>query len=427
MNFSGLSTDQAPPISVPLRFFLTAPLFGILAGILMLMSDTTSLISRYSIDSIVITHTITIGFFSFVMFGALTQMLPVLAGAKIYKVKRVTEIAHILITFGLIMMVIGLFENSTLYTTFAFISLGSGFLMMITFILLAIKGIENITATVRAMATSMFFAFIIVIMGMFLLYAYITNLHSEFHFIVANVHSVMAIFGFAGILIIGVSFQVLPMFYVAPHFKNFCKSYVVYLISFGLILWLVLNLFVEKYALIGKFVIALFFLAFATTVWKKLNDRKRPISDVTIWYWRTSSIFLALGTFVWIFDEFFKDEYIVMVAILIGGGFIFSILIGMLYKIIPFLVWFHLNAKGYMSIPTITQMIDKRLAKVQFGFFIFALIGFLFSFYSAYFFELSVVSFIISMIVLEYNIFTPVRLYIRTLKTKPDFDMSAFQ
>jgi len=273
----------------------------------------------------------------------------------------------------------------------------------------------------------MFFAFIIVIMGMFLLYAYITNLHSEFHFIVANVHSVMAIFGFAGILIIGVSFQVLPMFYVAPHFKNFCKSYVVYLISFGLILWLVLNLFVEKYALIGKFVIALFFLAFATTVWKKLNDRKRPISDVTIWYWRTSSIFLALGTFVWIFDEFFKDEYIVMVAILIGGGFIFSILIGMLYKIIPFLVWFHLNAKGYMSIPTITQMIDKRLAKVQFGFFIFALIGFLFSFYSAYFFELSVVSFIISMIVLEYNIFTPVRLYIRTLKTKPDFDMSAFQ
>jgi len=427
VNFSGLSTDQAPPISAPLRFFLTAPLFGILAGILMLLSDTSSLMSRYSIDSIVITHTITIGFFSFVMFGALTQMLPVLAGAKIYKVKIITQMAHILMSFGLIMMIIGLFENSSLYLSISFISLGMGFGIMIVFILLAISGIKNITATVRAMATSIFFAFAIVVMGLFLLYSYITDSHSEFHFIVANIHSVMAIFGFVGILIIGVSFQVLPMFYVAPHFKNFCKHYVVHLISFGLLLWLILNLFAEQYALVGKFLVALFFLAFATTVWKKLNERKRPIVDVTIWYWRASSIFLALGTFLWIFDEFFKNGYIVMVAILIGGGFIFSILIGMLYKIVPFLVWFHLNAKGYMSIPTITQMIDKRLAKLQFGFFIFALIGFIFSFYISYFFEISIVSFMISMILLEYNIFTPVLLYIKTLKTKPDFDMSAFQ
>ncbi len=427
MNFSGLSTDQAPPISAPLRFFITAPLFGILAGILMLLSDTSSLMSRYSIDSIIVTHTITIGFFSFVMFGALTQMLPVLAGAKIYKVKIVTQIAHILMSFGLILMIVGLVENSSLYLTLSFISLGSGFTLMIVFISLAITNIKNITATVRAMATSLFFAFSILIMGLFLLYSYITESHSEFHFVVANIHSVMAIFGFAGILIIGVSFQVLPMFYVAPHFKNFCKNYVVYLISLGLFLWLILNIFAEEYALIGKFLVALFFLAFATTVWKKLNERKRPIVDVTIWYWRASSIFLSLGTFLWIFDEFFKYEYIVMVAILIGGGFIFSIIIGMLYKIVPFLVWFHLNAKGYMSIPTITQMIDKRLAKIQFLFFISALIGFIFSFYIPTIFEPSVISFIISMVLLEYNILVPVRLYIKIIKTKPDFDMSAFQ
>ena len=32
MELAGLSTDQAPPIAAPVRFFLTAPLFGILAG-----------------------------------------------------------------------------------------------------------------------------------------------------------------------------------------------------------------------------------------------------------------------------------------------------------------------------------------------------------------------------------------------------------
>ncbi len=427
MNFTGLSTDQAPPISSPLRFFLTAPLFGIIAGILILLSDSSILMSRYSLDSIVVTHVITIGFFSFVMFGALTQMLPVLAGAKMYKVKLITTIAHILMTLGLVTMILGLLNSNILLNTLAFISLGSGFFMMIGSVLYAIKGVGNITATVRGMATSMFFAFLIVLMGLFLLYSYISGEHSQIHMIVANIHSVLAVFGFAGILIIGVAFQVLPMFYVAPKFKSFCKKHVMNLISGGLFLWLLLNLFLDDYSLVGKFWIALFFWAFATTVWVKLNKRKRPVSDVTVWYWRSASIFLTLGTFLWIFDEFFKHEYIVMVAILIGGGFILSILVGMLYKIVPFLVWFHLNAMGYMTIPTINEMINKNVAKVQFILLILSFIGFVFSFYMPYLLDISAISFTLSMVLLEYNILAPVLIYIKTKKTKPDFDMSMFQ
>jgi hypothetical protein len=36
MNPAGLSFEQAPPFSVPLRFFLTAPGFLVLAAMLML-------------------------------------------------------------------------------------------------------------------------------------------------------------------------------------------------------------------------------------------------------------------------------------------------------------------------------------------------------------------------------------------------------
>ena len=157
-------------------------------------------------------------------------------------------------------------------------------------------------------------------------------------------------------------------------------------------------------------------------MWLKLNKRKRPISDVTVWYWRNASIFLTLGSFLWVFDEFFKHEYISMVAIIIGGGFILSILTGMLYKIIPFLVWFHLNAMGYMSIPTITEMINIKLAKMQFVFFILALLGFIFSFYFEAILKISAISFILSMALLQYNIIAPVLIYIKTKKRKPDFD-----
>jgi hypothetical protein len=320
----------------------------------------------------------------------------------------------------------GLLLHNTILNFIALGGLGSGFLVMILSVLYAIKGVEHITATLRGMQRSIYFALIILFMGLFLLYGYLNGTKDALHLAIANIHSVLAIFGFAGILIIGVAFQVLPMFYVAPKFKNFCKKYVINLISAGLLLWFVLNLFFEEYALIGKFWIALFFWAFATTVWVKLNKRKRPVSDVTVWYWRAASIFLTLGSFLWIFDEFFKHEYIVMVAILIGGGFILSILVGMLYKIVPFLVWFHLNSLGYMSIPTINEMIDKRVAKVQFVLLISSCIGFIFSFYTSELLSLSALAFVLSMILLEYNILAPVLLYIKTKKTKPDFDMSAF-
>lgn len=425
MNLNGLSADQAPNISAPLRFFLTAPLFGIMAGILILFSDALTLSSRYSIDSIVVTHAITIGFLGFVMIGALTQMLPVLAGVSVPKVQTISKISHIALVLGTLAMIFGLLLDNKVFIFSASLLLGIGFLIMIVAMLIALRKVVNITASVRAIITSLIFAFIIVLMGMHLLASYGTGNFSSLHLLFANIHSVWAIFGFAGILIIGVSFHILPMFYVAPRFKQFCKKRVVWLISIGLFLWLTLNIF-EFYPVLAKVWIANFFWAFVTTVWIKLNKRRRPISDVTVYYWRTAAIFMTLGTFSWAINEFYNDEYVSMVSILIGGGFLLSIMIGMLYKIVPFLVWFHLNAKGYMSIPTMNEMINKNYSKVQFYLFLISLIGFMFSYYLPSILHIFASTFILSMLILEYNIIQPVLIYIKTIKTKPDFDMSDF-
>jgi len=427
LELNGLSIDQAPPLSAPIRFFLTAPLFGVIAGILMFFNDSSVLMGRFAVDSIVIAHSLTIGFLGFTMLGALTQMLPVLVGAKMPHVAFVAKYSYLLLSFGLLAMIFGMLAQNSILISVAVFGLGGGFLMMIGSMAIALKGVKNFTPTVKAIATSLLFATLIVFMGTFLLYSYIVNDINELHMIVANVHSVWAVFGFAGILIIGVAFQVLPMFYVAPKFKSFCKKRVVWLISSGLVMWLLFTLFKEEWTLFAKLWIATFFWAFATTVWLKLNRRRRPISDVTVSYWRTASIFLTLGAFLWIFDEYFKHEYIVMVAILIGGGFIMSIMVGMVYKVVPFLVWFHLNGMGYMSIPTMNEMINKKLSYLQFGTFVASLVGFVFAFYLPELLQVSSLSFIISMLLLEYNILSPILIYRKILKTKPDFDMSAFK
>lgn len=420
MNFNELTLDNASPIWAPLRFFLTAPLFGAIAGLLMLLSETSLLTNRYSIDAIVTTHAVTIGVFSFIMFGSLIQMLPLLTDSKIVKIESISLLSYIFLVSGLLAMIVGLKFDIKSLTFYSYLSLGGGYLIILLSIIYSLRVIVNINATIRGVIASLIFAFFIVIFGVLLLYEYSNNSLSEYHNLIANVHSVWAIFGFCGLLIIGVAFQVLPMFYIAPKFKQFCKKRVVYLISIGLILWLLTNIYDEEYALYAKSWIALFFWAFATAVWLKFNRRKRPVSDVTVWYWRAASIFLTLGAFLWIFDEFFKHEYIVMVAILIGGGFILSIMLGMLYKIIPFLVWFHLDTLGYKSIPDLSEMIDTDLAKIQFVLLILSIIGFIFAFYMPKLLAPSASFFIISMLILEYVIWTPATIYKKTIQRDLD-------
>jgi len=80
--FAGLSLDQAPPFRAPLKFFLVAPLFAIIAGVFTLFSDSYY---PHTPNIIANVHLLTIGFILMSIFGALQQMLPVLAGAVFKK------------------------------------------------------------------------------------------------------------------------------------------------------------------------------------------------------------------------------------------------------------------------------------------------------------------------------------------------------
>ena len=422
MNFTGLSLDQAPPISVPLRFFLVAPLFAIAAALVVLFSDGMVL-TQFEPRTIVALHLITIGFFSFVMLGALTQMLPVIANATIYKVDTIAGSAHLLLLFGLFCFGFGFLMTQPLFFTLAYGFLGGGFALVIFSILNSIRKVTNFTPTIKTMVMSLVFAAVVVVLGVVMLYEYSGGVLQEWHLRVVNMHSVLAVFGFASLLIIGVSFQVLPMFYVAPDFKKFCTTKVVWIISIALVAWVVAQLTEASYALYAKAVLVTFFSAFATTIFVKFYKRKRKKNDITVAYWIGGGVMMLLGLVVWVVDSFVQSDLVMLSALFIGG-FILSIMQGMLYKIVPFLVWFHLNAAGYMNISH--TMINKNLAKIQFLIFMVSVLLLVASIYANWLLPYGAGVFLVSMILLEFNIIAPVKLYRETKKTKPDFDMNMF-
>jgi len=424
MNFTGLSLDQAPPISAPLRFFLTAPFFAMVAAVLILFSDPSVLTSRYSLETITITHLFTIGFLAMVMLGALQQMLPVLAGVSLPKASLVATTSHILISLGLILMAVGLLQSMKVFTFIATLSLGLGFLILLGAIILAIRKVEFLTPTIRGMRWAIGFALVIVMLGMHLLSSYATGVMGESHLSFANMHAVLAIFGFAGILIIGVAFQVIPMFYVTPAFHENYQKYLVLAVVSTLILWAVLSFIAIDFAWIAKSALVLLIALFGYLIIEKMNQRKRPIADITVYYWRLSGGMAIFGALLWLSTGFIEADTLSFVGVIIGGGFLMSVMSGMLYKIIPFLVWFHLNGMGYMSIPSMGEMVHKKMALVQFTLFVVTLVLFAVAFWLPVLMKLGAITLFVSMILLEINLMLAYKNYGETRKRKPDFDMS---
>src|SRR3989338_5515889 len=68
--YGKLSIQQAPPLSVPARFFLTAPVFGMVAALILLFTGKDLLSSRWTPGMLAVTHCLTLGFFTSVMIGA---------------------------------------------------------------------------------------------------------------------------------------------------------------------------------------------------------------------------------------------------------------------------------------------------------------------------------------------------------------------
>ncbi len=64
-----------------------------------------------------------------------------------------------------------------------------------------------------------------------------------------------------------------------------------------------------------------------------------------------------------------SDAYPLLLGVLFIGGFAVSVVNGMLYKIVPFLAWFHLQAQLQAragTIPNMKEMIQERWMRTQF-------------------------------------------------------------
>ncbi len=409
--FKGLSTDQAPPISVPFRFFLTAPIFGILISIILFLYPMEEIFNRYSPVSVGVVHLFTLGILTQIVFGALQQMLPVLAGSVFKKPIVFANIVHSTLVLGTLSL-----SGGFLLTSKLLLMLGSGFLAISfgVFFFILIKllfKVKYLTTTVNAMKLFSIVGATTALLGLYLVGSHISGNIGEYHLSFINIHILFASFGFALILVMGVSFQVIPMFYVARDFPKKVQQRFPRVIVGMIIVSSIFILFGLDWEA-SRIILALVAIIFGYFGLVSLNNRKRPVFDVTLWYWKLSFYSLILSMLLFIIEI----DY-VLVSIIFIFGFLYALLQGMMYKIIPFLSWFHLSAKGHFMIPNLREYIDASMIKLQFHIYISSLLFFILAtLFNQLFLYIAATLFAVSNILLLINLFTSLRKYNAIIK-----------
>ena len=377
--------------------------------------------SRWHPAILAVTHFLTLGFLAMIMMGALQQLTPVLMGAQISHPVLFSKVTHLLLSVGTISLTAAWLLPQPVLFTVAGILLGLAITIFIVVLLYSLRKARSGYATVHATKTALIAFAITMTLGVYLVMGYsgstLTRLPG-----MTNLHMTWGLIGWVSLLLMGVAYQVIPMFQITPDYPKLMMRWLSIIMFIFLLCWSVVQVFYADNAVALNFFIALLvisLLSFAIATLYLLSRRRRNIPDITLNFWRISMTSLIMVIVVWVlslFDLHHRLEFFITVAMIVG--FAMSAVNGMLYKITPFLVWLHLNnhAQGKdrtkFKIPNMKQIIPEQKTRLHFRVYsLMLLLSYLAVFWPEYFLRPAALLLIISALLLYKNIYFALRVY----------------
>lgn len=369
---SSLSFEQAPPLSVPYRFFVTAPWFGVAAGLLLAGQGADALASRWTPSALALTHLLVAGFMLQAMCGALLQFVPVAAGGNVAHPRRLAAVTHPLLIIATMLLASAfVFAMAILFVAAAVMFvLAIGLYVAVVGYALLMTPAQG--ATLQALRLAVIGLAVTVGLGAALALA--LGYGRNWPLVeVTNVHAAWGLGGWALTLLMGVSYHVVPMFQLTPPYPLRLAS------SLPLTMFILLALWSwqivgepagwQTTALLGAILLAAVYAA--TTLFLQAR-RRRKLTDPTLLFFRgamVSALLFAASSIVLAFDADMAGDprAAIWLGMLAIPGVFVSAITGMFYKIVPFLNWLHLQRIGGVGVPppNMRDMIPEPAMKGQ--------------------------------------------------------------
>jgi hypothetical protein len=190
---------------------------------------------------------------------------------------------------------------------------------------------------------------------------------------VRALHPAWGLLGWTGLLVAAVAFQVVPMFQLTPQYparmtRWFTAGAFTLLAGWSGAAWYAGG---SPAHLALGLALAAGYALFAVTTLVLQHRRRRRLPDATTAFWQLGmacALAACVGWAARLAVPNAPPSADVAIGVLALAGFAVSVIDGMLYKIVPFLAWFHLQAAvGPKGAPHMKKILPDAAQRVHFG------------------------------------------------------------
>jgi len=378
----------APPYKVVIKYFVTAAAAFVILNLLLALNYSVVNGFHFQPKILALTHIATLGWITMVIFGAMFQLVPVVLEVKLFSAK-LAEVQYWLFLIGIIGLVTGFWNFDTgIHLTASAIILNVAILIFSFNIIVTMTRVKKWNITGLYLAAAVFYLIVTGIAGLLLSinlgFPFIKISHLQY----LNLHAHVAFIGWVSMVIMGVSFKLIPMFTLAHDYSLKTGTIAFWLINIGLLgISTVMHydhLGIYFYLSASLIALGIFFFLFQMYIIFKSRLRKK--SDIGIRFSKFAFFMLGITTIFGILLAFTNISNNMNATLIYGYliifGYISMLIVGQMYKIMPFLVWFHKYSSiaGIEKVPMLKDMFKEKAASIGYYIMASALAGVIFSF-----------------------------------------------
>jgi len=363
-----LSIHHAPAGTFPLRFLLGAPWFAVLAAVLLLWAGPDALASRWSAAVLAATHLLTLGFMAHAMLGALLQLLPVAFGVPLPHTGTVAAVAHPALAAGTLLLAAAFLAGVPVLFVAAALVLALAFAVYLTAVTLGLARQRLRDPLSRVAAAALLALLATVSLGLLLASGMAGKPLPLLE--LTQLHAVWGILGWTLLLVLAAALAVVPMFQMTASYPRWLRGRFAAAHLAVLGAWTLASWFQQaalRTALEWLLAAAALTVAVATLMLQQ-RGRRRVQPDATFLFWRLGMLCLVAAVAAWLGggNLFDASSQALLIGMLLLPGFAFSVIAGMLYKIVPFLLWLGLQMHSGARPPPIKEIMPERAGRWQF-------------------------------------------------------------
>lgn len=368
-----IATPFTPPFKVVRLYFIIATITFIFLNGLMLLSS--GYISGFHFQPKILSfaHMAVLGWATMIIMGAMTQLVPVILETSLFSVW--------IAKWGLWLYVLAV---TTITGHFWFFAIKGGgmawaagiaFTAVVLFVInvgLTLTKVKKINITIAHIIAAIVYLTVVASIGFVLGY----NLSIPFikgnHLNYMALHAAIGFGGWFSMIIMGVTYKLLPMFTLSYTYKNWPGWAAFSLVNLGII-GIIIE-FLTNRPFYSSVLILAGLIMFSYQVVLIMKGRMRKALDVGLRHALFSYVYIPVAAVLGVvislsnMDDEMRERIILIYGFTVLFGCITLLIIGMMYKIVPFLVWFHKYSDkvGKEKVPLLKDMFSERLGNIQF-------------------------------------------------------------